>query len=163
MVNQGVSPLLPSTLVGQLRGLIGDITAKPLEPALPGYGDYFYFSDDELLAFLAQGSESVPRAAGYAFLQLAAAEAKKAVNATAPDVKADTTKRSQLLNEVAKTYFEQADGENERELAAQALAASNDSYFAVIDPRADVVTTTPSAAGPSLIEDPNNPGYWKYA
>lgn len=56
--NVGIYPPDGSTVAGQVRILVGDTTAKPLETPVDGMGQYAWYSDDELevLGTLNQGN-----------------------------------------------------------------------------------------------------------
>ena len=48
-VNKGVVPADVTTLAGQVRLLVGDTDATPIDGE-PGFGEYAWYSDDELTA-----------------------------------------------------------------------------------------------------------------
>jgi hypothetical protein len=109
MTNRGIAPLDPSSDVGKVRLLVGDTVYTALVPPEVGYGDYTNFSDDEIEAFLTAGGDSTMRAAGFAYMQLAATAAMESVSIADYDLKVDLTKRAGDLRAMAEFYFEQAD------------------------------------------------------
>ena len=48
--NTGIAPPDFETLAGQVRVLVGDTDPTPLDPNQPGYGEYAWYSDNELEA-----------------------------------------------------------------------------------------------------------------
>lgn len=48
MANEGVTPIDPDTLAGQVRVLIGDTNPAALTPPVSGQGEYAWYSDAEL-------------------------------------------------------------------------------------------------------------------
>lgn len=111
-VNRGVAPADPSTPVGQLRYLIGDIDYDPLDPVEAGYGDYANFSDEELTGFIAAGGDSVIRASGYAYLRFAALAASGAISWRSDDLSVDSKQVAAEYRLLARIAFEQADSED---------------------------------------------------
>ncbi len=47
-INRGVTPIDTSTLPGLVRLLVGDTDPAPLDPVEEGYGEYAWYSDEEL-------------------------------------------------------------------------------------------------------------------
>lgn len=108
MANLGISPLEPTTPVGQFRLLIGDTTSVPLEPPVAGFGNYKLFSDAEIEVFLA-GSESPEGAAYLAFMQLSGAAAMESRTIKDLDLQVDLTKRATDLRLIAAEWKNRAD------------------------------------------------------
>lgn len=52
-VSVGVSPVDLTTSVGMVRTLLGDTDSIPLDPDVPGTGEYKFWSDAELTAIIA--------------------------------------------------------------------------------------------------------------
>lgn len=71
--NPGIAPPDPSTPVGQVRLLSGDIDYTPLTPPVAGEGNYSLWSDDQIEAALALAGDSIPRAIAIMYMQMAAA------------------------------------------------------------------------------------------
>lgn len=107
-VNKGVAPLDPTSDVGKFRLLVGDTSYEELDPPESGFGDYTYFSDDEIELFLDQG-ESMEEAAYLAYLQLAAATALESKTVKDFDLQVDLTKRSGDLRAIALMWRDRAD------------------------------------------------------
>lgn len=122
LTNPGVYPLDPTSAVGQLRVLIGDIEFTPIDGVT---GDYTNFSDDQLSSYLAMGSNSQAYAAGYAFMALAAVAAAQAINVKTADEQVDLTKRADALRAIAAEWFSRGDS-----ILSQAAAA----YHQIIQP-----------------------------
>ena len=110
--NPGRHPLDPDSDVGKLRILIGDTLSEPYDPVEPGIQNYQMFSDAELEGFLLAGDESLFRAAGFAYLQLAARAALESKSVKDYDLSLDVTKRSNDLREIARMWFQRADDED---------------------------------------------------
>lgn len=106
--NPGAYPLDPTTEVGKLRVTIGDVNSTPYNPVRPNVQNYKMFSDVELEVFIAQGS-SVLRAAGFAYLALAAQASLNSKSVADYDLRVDTTKRGADLRAIAQRFFDQAD------------------------------------------------------
>lgn len=109
MVNRGVAPFDPSSAIGQFRVLYPDVTYVALDPAEPGYGNYAELSDDEITALLVGGNDSVKRAIGNYYAQLAGQAAKESASIADYDLKIDTTKRSADLLKLAQLWWGLAD------------------------------------------------------
>lgn len=113
MANKGIAPPDMDTNVGQLRVVLGDLDYSPLDPPETGFGNYVKWSDAELTGFLAMTGagedQSILRAAGYAFLQLAASAALESKSVRDHDLQIDLTKRAADLRAIAQMYFTQAD------------------------------------------------------
>lgn len=98
--------------MGNLRYLIGDYTYVPLDPPVPGQGEYAAFSDAELEALLAMSNGNASRAVGYAYLKLAGAAAGEAVSWATDDLRLSLEKTPAELRAVAQMWFSQADDED---------------------------------------------------
>lgn len=107
MANRGVAPFDPTTDVGKFRALAGDTQYVPLVPPEAGYGDYTFWSDDEIEAFLAS-SESVPWAIYYAYLQAASTAAAQSVTIRDFDLQVDLSKRADGLRAIAALWLSRA-------------------------------------------------------
>lgn len=115
MPNAGIAPPDYTTDVGKFRLLVGDTYYVPLVPNVPGQGDYTLFSDDEIDGYLALES-SVYRAAGLAFIGLAATAAREAESVKDFDLQVDRRDKSKALMEQAKWFYTEAerlDGEGD--------------------------------------------------
>lgn len=107
MVNRGIAPFQPQTEVGEFRALAGDTQYVPLVPAESGYGNYTFWSDDEITAFLAS-SESVPWAIYSAYLQAASTAAAQSVTIKDFDLSVDLSKRADGLRAIAALWLSRA-------------------------------------------------------
>lgn len=110
--NPGAFPLDPETPVGHFRLLFGDTDSVPYVPVEPGFQNYGELSDAEIESFLIQGGNSTNRAIGFYYLSLAGAAAKTSRSVKDYDLQIDTTKRAADLREVAKWWFDLADGDD---------------------------------------------------
>ena len=111
-MNRGLAPLDPTTSVGQLRLLVGDIDYVALVPPEVGYGDYNNFSDDELTGFLLVSGGSITRASGHAYLRLAALAAAGALSWKSDDLSVDAKQVATEYRLLANIAFGQADTED---------------------------------------------------
>lgn len=115
MANPGVYPVDFTTDVGKFRLLVNDLYSVPLVPAVAGQQDYTLFSDAEIEGYLALET-SVYRAAGLAFMGLAATAAREAESIRDFDLQVDRRDKSSKLMEQAKWFYDEAerlDGEGE--------------------------------------------------
>lgn len=110
-MNKGIAPFQPDTEVGQFRALAGDTQYVPLVPAEAGYGDYTFWSDDEITAFLAS-SDSLPWAIYYAYLQAASTAAAQSVTIKDFDLQVDLSKRADGLRAIAALWLSRAQDED---------------------------------------------------
>jgi hypothetical protein len=111
MPNLGSIPVDFTTPLGLVRSHLGDVSYKATENA--GEGDFNYFSDEELNAFLSVGEGSVNRATALAYLQWAAIAADEARIITDVDLKVDLIKRASLIADRAAYFNDKADAEDE--------------------------------------------------
>jgi hypothetical protein len=108
-INRGVVPLDPTSAVGQVRLLIGDLDYEEYDPVQVGYGIYANFSDAELAGFVTAGGDSVTRATGYAYLRLAALAASGAISWKSDDLAVDSKQVATEYRLLANIAFAQAD------------------------------------------------------
>lgn len=111
--NPGLTPLDSASEVGQIRLLFGDTQSTPYDPPVTGQGNYTYFSDEEVSAFLAQSGGSATRAIGFAYISLAGAAAMESKSITDIDLRVDLTKRAADLRATAQLWLERADAEDD--------------------------------------------------
>lgn len=109
MPNVGKYPLDPISSAGQLRILVGDVSAKPLVPDVPGFADFAVFSDADLAAALLASGSSPLRAAGSLYRSLAAQYTMSGRSIKTDDLAIDTRNRGKDLLEVAQSFFDEAD------------------------------------------------------
>lgn len=158
MAEKSVTPPNPATDIGRFRFASGDTQFQPLDPAETGFGTYAYWSDDEVQAFLTAADNSLPRAIGYAYLQLAAVLGAQGRSIKTDDLALTTTGRSGDLREVAKVFLAEA--------AAQDTVEADD-FFQFVPfagspsgycPPELQPEVTPSISG-DFEESPDYPGY----
>lgn len=109
MANIGIAPPDPTTPVGALRFLLGDLEYGDVTE---GKAEYANFSDDELSQFITAGAGSVTRASGYAYLRLAAIAASGAISWRSDDLSVDSKIPASEFRLLARIAFEQADDED---------------------------------------------------
>lgn len=110
--NPGAYPLDPGTDVGRFRLVYGDTDSTPYSPVEPGFQNYEELSDDEIEAFLSQGSNSINRAIGYYYISLAGAAAKQSRSIKDYDLSVDVSKRAADLRAIAQWWFDLADNDD---------------------------------------------------
>lgn len=110
--NPGVYPVDLTSDIGKFRALVGDLSATPYEPNVPGVGNFTKFSDAEVESYLDQGAGSVARAVGLSYLYLAGQAAIASSEIQDNDLKVSTTKRAADLRAIAQMWFDKADGED---------------------------------------------------
>lgn len=115
MANVGITPVDPTTPIGQLRNAIGDGVAVPLSPAQAGFGDYQWFSDDELTMCLTLGGVSMLRAVAHAYIKMSVMLGIKERAIADLDLKLDLKGQSAALRQLAEAMFEQADASDRRD------------------------------------------------
>lgn len=67
---RGVAPADPTTDVGRMRTILGDVDYEEYEPPQEGFGLYQLFSDAQLQVFLDVAGGSVARAIALAYAQI---------------------------------------------------------------------------------------------
>ena len=112
MPNRGIAPPDLATTRGKFRLLAGDSVYVALIPAETGFGDYTLFSDAEVDAYLTMAEDSVYRAVGWAYLQLANEAARQAESIKDYDLAVDSRQKAQELRAQALSWLEQADQED---------------------------------------------------
>jgi hypothetical protein len=111
MPNLGSIPVDFTSPLGLVRSHLGDVSYKAT--GSEGEGDFNYFSDEELNAFLTVGEGSVNRATALAYLQWAAIAADEARIITDVDLKVDLIKRASLIADRAAYFNDRADAEDD--------------------------------------------------
>jgi hypothetical protein len=111
MPNLGSIPVDFTSPLGLVRSHLGDVSYKATDDA--AQGDFNYFSDEELNAFLTVGEGSVNRATALAYLQWAAIAADEARIITDVDLKVDLIKRASLIADRAAYFNDRADAEDD--------------------------------------------------
>ena len=108
MSNPGSTTIDPTSPLGQVRLNLGDTVSVPLVPDVPGQGDFRFFSDLEIQAFLAQGDNNALMATGFAYLSWSRDAAKLAILGKTDDLQFDTTDRAKEFRLLADEFFERA-------------------------------------------------------
>lgn len=111
----GTTPLDATTAIGKFRLISGDSTARVEAGA--ALGEYGYWSDAEIQAFLSISGDSIPRAIGYAIHQLANAYSAAGRSVSTDDLTLNTTGKGKDLLAVAKSYMAMADVEESKGVA----------------------------------------------
>lgn len=126
MTNLGSYPIDPTSAIGQVRLFVGDTNAVELVPSVDGQRSFDWFSDAELEQFLAAGAGSVPRATGFAIMQLATGAALKDGRAIkTDDLSIGASTRGASLLAVARAFFAEADATD---------ASGDASGFLIVEP-----------------------------
>ena len=110
MANVGIAPPDLTTNLGVARALITDTQYLALSPAVAGQGDYRWFSDLEIAAFLIAGGNNPLMATGFAFLSLASQVSANEANVDIQslDFKVTSSKRASDLRADAQIWFDRA-------------------------------------------------------
>lgn len=106
MANPGIAPPDPTTEIGQLRYILGDVDYVALVPPVSGQGDYEAFSDAELQALLDMSGGSFPTAVGYAYLKLAGLAAGQAIDWRSDDLRVNLSRTPDELRKIAQLWFD---------------------------------------------------------
>lgn len=104
--NRGVAPPDLTTLVGQVRALLGDVEYTNYDPPQPGFGRYRLMSDIEIEGFLLNSDDSVEGAVYFAYLQMAGAAAMESKEVKDFDLSVNTTKRATDLRLIAQMWLD---------------------------------------------------------
>ena len=109
---KGAWPIQANTPVGQLRELVRDTDAVEFSPAQPGYRDFAVFSDSMLVMALSASGGNLLRAAGAAFMSLAAEYAMSGRSVKTDDLLLDTRNRGRDLAEIARSFYAEAEADD---------------------------------------------------
>ena len=112
MTNTGVAPYDPTTLVGKVRVVTGDVIYGT--PA-GGVAEYEMFSDSDINAFLVTAEDNVLRAAGFGFMSLAARASLNSKTIKDYDLSIDLKALADSLRKQAQEFFKQADDKDKRD------------------------------------------------
>jgi hypothetical protein len=112
MANFGVSPVDYDTDVGKVRVLLGDTEAENVES---GIGEYMYFSDAEINAFLDMYGDNVKLAAARAIEVIAASQALLLKSWSSDDLTVNGDKIAESLRKIAAQLREEAIAEESSE------------------------------------------------
>jgi hypothetical protein len=105
MANSGVSPVNFSSDTGKVRVLLGDTEA---ENVVDGVGDYMYFGDDEIGAFLTMYGENVKLASARAMETIASSQALLLKSWSSDDLSVNGDKIAESLRKLAAQLREEA-------------------------------------------------------
>ena len=105
MANFGVSPVDFNTDVGKVRVLLGDTEAENVES---GIGEYMYFSDAEINAFLEMYGENVKLAAARAMETIASSQALLLKSWSTDDLAVNGDRIAESLRKIAAQLREEA-------------------------------------------------------
>lgn len=101
MANTGVAPVNLTTNVGRVRVLLGD--TDPTNVA-GGFGDYLYFSDDELTAVLAMYDNNPKLAAARCLETIAGSQALLLKSWSSDDLAVRGDAIAEALRKLAKQF-----------------------------------------------------------
>jgi len=105
MANSGVSPVDFTSDTGKVRVLLGDTEA---ENVVGGVGDYMYFGDDEIGAFLTMYGENVKLASARAMETIAGSQALLLKSWSSDDLTVNGDKIAESLRKLAAQLREEA-------------------------------------------------------
>lgn len=108
MPNPGNTTIDSTSPLGQVRLNLGDTVSSPLVPDVAGQGDFRFFSDLEIQAFLSQGGNNPLMATGFAYLAWSRDAAKLAILGKTDDLQFDTTDRAKEFRLLADEWFTRA-------------------------------------------------------
>lgn len=112
MTNSGVAPYDPSTLVGKVRVITGDVVYGTPSG---GFAEYEMFSDEEIEAFLVEAEDNVLRAAAYGYLALSGRASLQAKTVKDYDLSVDLKAVAAELRKQADDLFKRADEKDGRD------------------------------------------------
>lgn len=112
MSNSGVAPYDPSTPIGKVRVITGDVEYGAI---VGGVAEYEMFSDAEIEAFIVEAEDNILRAAGYGYLALAGRASLKAKTIKDYDLSVDLKAVAAELRKQADDLFKRADEKDKRD------------------------------------------------
>lgn len=105
MANEGVAPPDFDTDVGKVRALLGD--TDPQNVSL-GEGEYLYFGDDEIAAFLTMYGDNVKLAAARCMETIASSQALLLKSWSSDDLSVNGDRIAESLRKIAAQLREEA-------------------------------------------------------
>jgi hypothetical protein len=105
MANLGASPVDYATDIGKVRALLGDTEA---ENVASGIGEYVYFGDDEIAAFLAMYGDNVKLAAARCLETISMSQALLLKSWTSDDLTVNGDRIAESLRKLAAQLREEA-------------------------------------------------------
>jgi len=112
MTNTGIAPYDPSTPVGRVRVITGDVVYGT--PSA-GFAEYEMFSDEEIEAFLVESDDNILRAAGFGYLALSGRASLQAKTVKDYDLSVDLKAVAAELRKQADDLFKRADEKDGRD------------------------------------------------
>lgn len=117
MANKGINPPDLLTTVGQIRVLVGDTDPVPFNPVQAGFGQYAWYSDDELASLLLLFGDSPKRVAIWVLSQVSISMSLKLKKWTSDDLSVDgpaiTAALEKTIARLAKDVEAELAGEDE--------------------------------------------------
>jgi hypothetical protein len=117
MANLGASPVDYDTDIGKVRALLGDTQA---EDVAGGVGEYMYFGDDEIAAFLTMYGENVKLAAARCLETISMSQVLLLKSWSSDDLTVNGDRIAESLRKLAA------------QLRQEALADESSEYFNMI-------------------------------
>jgi hypothetical protein len=117
MANPGVSPVDFDSDTGKVRVLLGDTVATNVTS---GVGEYLYFSDDEINAFLSMYGDNVKLAAARAMEVIASSQALLLKSWSSDDLTVNGDRIAESLRKIAA------------QLRGEAIAEESAEYFNLV-------------------------------
>jgi hypothetical protein len=105
MANLGASPVDYATDIGKVRALLGDTEAENVES---GIGEYMYFGDDEIAAFLTMYGDNVKLAAARCLETISMSQALLLKSWTSDDLTVNGDRIAESLRKLAAQLREEA-------------------------------------------------------
>ncbi len=105
MANSGASPADFTTDIGKVRVLLGDTEATDV---VAGVGNYMYFGDDEIAAFLTMYGDNVKLATARAMETIAGSQALLLKSWSSDDLTVNGDKIAESLRKIAAQLREEA-------------------------------------------------------
>lgn len=105
MANTGAAPPDYSTDVGKVRALLGDTDPSNVSG---GEGDYLYFGDDEIAAFLTMYGDNVKLAAARCMETIASSQALLLKSWSSDDLSVNGDRIAESLRKIAAQLREEA-------------------------------------------------------
>ena len=105
MANSGVSPVDYGTDVGKVRALLGDTEA---ENVVAGIGEYMYFGDDEISAFLTMYGDNVKLATARCMETISMSQALLLKSWSSDDLTVNGDRIAESLRKLAAQLREEA-------------------------------------------------------
>jgi hypothetical protein len=112
MANPGVSPVDFESDIGKVRVLLGDTEATGVNQ---GMGNYLYFSDDEIEAFLSMYGDNVKLAAARAMEVIASSQALLLKSWSSDDLTVNGDRIAESLRKIAAQLRQEAIAEESAE------------------------------------------------